>query len=164
MVESAHVRHDKFEPVAFVHQTWRADRSELAPIRSEVHRWLAPLGLTEDGEWDIVFAVNEAVTNAVEHAYAVATERDTVELSFWIEAGAMCIEIVDHGKWRMPDSPELTGCGRGIEVMQRVIESVLIRYDNRGTDVLLRHPLPDQGQALDRSTWGSDVVFDQLAQ
>src|SRR3954453_21319681 len=99
MVDSAHVRHDKSdksELVAFVHQTWWADRRELAPIRSEVRRWLAPLGLTEDGECDIVFAVNEAVTNAVEHAYIPATGHDTIELSFWIEAGAICIEIVDR--------------------------------------------------------------------
>ena len=67
---------------------------ELAPIRLEVHRWLAPLGLTED-----------------------ATPDDTIEL---------------------------TGQGRGIPVMRALIESVLIHYDNRGTEVFLRQPLPEK--------------------
>lgn len=150
MVETADsVRNDGPEHVAFVHKIWPADPRELAPIRSEVHRWLAPLGLTTDAEDDIVFAVNEAASNAVEHAYRDAAPAnraengDTVELAFWTEGEAMCIEIVDHGKWQTPTSPEFSGRGLGIPVMQRLIASVLIHYDNRGTEVFLRHPLPE---------------------
>jgi serine/threonine-protein kinase RsbW len=150
MVEIApFIPDDAPQDIAFVHQSWPAYPSELAPIRSEVHRWLAPLGLTTEAEDDIVFAVNEAASNAVEHAYsdAAAANRaengDTVELAFWTEGEAMCIEIVDHGKWQTPTSPEFSGRGLGIPVMQRLIASVLIHYDNRGTEVFLRHPLPE---------------------
>ena len=37
---------------------------------------------------------------------------------------------------------QIPGRGRGIEIMERILASVLIHYDARGTRVLLRHPLP----------------------
>jgi serine/threonine-protein kinase RsbW len=144
MVKTASsIRHDRPQRVGLAHQTWPARPRELASIRHEVHRWLAPLGLTEDAADDIVLAINEAASNAIEHAYASASAHNIVELTFWTEPAAMCIEIIDHGQWQAPSPPELTGRGRGIPLMQRLIEAVLIRYDNRGTEVFLRHPLPD---------------------
>ena len=50
----------------------------------------------------MVLAVSEAAGNSVEHAYLEATENDTVELIFWTEPGAVCVEILDHGVWRTP--------------------------------------------------------------
>lgn len=152
MVETApSIRADGSQHGAFVH-IWSADARKLAPIRARVHHWLAPLRLTTDAEDDIVYAVNEAVSNVVEHAYAPATGNDTIELSFWTEAGALCITIADHGKWQAPTlaSPELSG--RGIPVMQRLIDSVLIHHNTAGTEVFLRHALP--GKASRRSSVG----------
>ena len=88
-----------------------------------------------------MLAVNEAVSNSVEHAYLPQTPGDTVELTFWTEEDAVCLEIVDHGTWRV-SSGRSPGRGRGIELMERILASVLIHYDTRGTRVLLRHPLP----------------------
>jgi serine/threonine-protein kinase RsbW len=48
-----------------------------------------------------VLAVSEAVSNSVEHAYTPPTADDTVELTFWTEPHALCVEIVDHGHWRI---------------------------------------------------------------
>ncbi len=85
--------------------------------------------------------MNEAASNCIEHAYAPATVDGTVELTFWTEPGSVCVEIVDHGRWRAPCG-QPTGRSRGIAIMQRLIPVVLIHYDNRGTRVLLSHPLP----------------------
>jgi serine/threonine-protein kinase RsbW len=125
----------------FVHRVWPAHPCQLSPLRAEVRRWLVPLGLGEDAEDDIVLAVAEAASNCVEHAYLPATADDTVELTFWTEPRAVCIEIVDHGTWQAP-SAYPTARGRGIEMMQRLIAIVQIRHDTRGTSVFLRHPLP----------------------
>ena len=76
------------EPAEFVHQVWPAHSRELAPMRAEVRRWLAPLALTGDAEDDLVLAVSEAAANCVEHAYIPATADDTVELTFWTEPQA----------------------------------------------------------------------------
>ena len=113
-------------------------------MRAEVRRWLAPLALTGDAEDDMVLAVSEAATNCVEHAYIPATADDTVELTFWTEPQAVCVEVVDHGVWQAP-SDQPTGRGRGIQLMQRLMALVLIHYDTRGTRVLLRHPRPAAG-------------------
>jgi serine/threonine-protein kinase RsbW len=128
------------EPSEFAHRIWPAHPRHLAHIRSEVRRWLGPLALTGDNEDDLVLAVNEAVSNSVEHAYRPATLDGTVELTFWTELDAVCVEVVDHGEWRIPPG-QPTGRGRGIEIMQRLVAFVLIRHDRRGTRVLLRHLL-----------------------
>jgi anti-sigma regulatory factor (Ser/Thr protein kinase) len=125
----------------FVHRSWPAYPRHLAALRAEVRRWLAPLALPGDAGNDLLLAVNEAASNCVEHAYTSATVDGTVELTFWIEARSVCVEIVDHGRWRTPTGKP-TGSGRGTEIMRRLIPVVLIHYDHRGTRVLLSHPLP----------------------
>ncbi len=108
----------------------------MAPMRAAVRRWLSALSLPEDAENDLVFAVGEAATNSVEHADRPARAGDTVELTFWTEPQGVCVEVVDHGVWKVPTG-EPTGRGRGIEMMQRLMTFVLIHHDDRGTRVLL---------------------------
>jgi serine/threonine-protein kinase RsbW len=129
------------EPCEFVHRSWPAHPRQLAPLRAEVRCWLTPFTLPDDAEDDLVLAVSEAASNSVEHAYVPPTADDTVELTFWTEARAIYVVIVDHGRWRTP-SDQPTRRGRGIEIMQRLIAFVLIHHDHRGTRVLFRHPLP----------------------
>ncbi len=128
------------EHFEFVHQAWRAHPRQLARIRAEVRRWLTAVTLPDDGKQDIVLAVSEAASNAVEHAYTPTASDGTVELTFWVEPEAVCIEIVDHGLWKRPSTCS-TGRGRGLPIIQNLVECVLIRYDRRGTRVLLRQPL-----------------------
>ena len=103
--------------VEFVHRSWPADPEQLVLIRRELSSWLAPLALTEVEIADVVLAVDEAAANAVRHAYG-PDETGVVELTFWTEGG------------------------RGIPLMSHMSESVLIRYDDRGSRVLLRHRIP----------------------
>lgn len=99
-------------------------------------------------EADLVLAVNEAASNVIDHAYRTPVARAAVvEVIFWAEPGALLLEVVDHGHWRSP-GPHTTGRGRGIEIMQRLVEGVLIRHDARGTRVLLRHSLPGHPRAV----------------
>ena len=96
-------RHDA---VSFVRQSWPAEPRQLAPIRAEVRRWLASLGVGEEAETDMVLAVNEAVTNAVVHASNSAS--DTVELAFWTKMTAPCASkswIMGRGGLRRRGSP-----------------------------------------------------------
>lgn len=138
--------------VEFVHRSWPADPEQLAAVRHELTGWLAPLQLTEDETVDVVLAVDEAVANAVSHAYG-PEESGAVELTLWTEDAldgtTLSIEVVDHGQWRPPAAePTPKGAtgpsGRGIPLMNSMAESVLIHYDERGSRVLLRHRLRDQ--------------------
>jgi serine/threonine-protein kinase RsbW len=126
---------------------WPAQPRQLAPIRVELRRWLAPLGMTGEAQEDLVLAVSEAAGNSVEHAYLGATASDTVELIFWTEPGAVCVQVLDHGQWRTPRK-EPRERGRGILVMRGLMESVQIDYGPGGTRVLLRLAVHDR--VLDR--------------
>lgn len=139
--------HATADLVEFAHRAWPAHPHQLAPIHAETRRWLEPLGLSDDTEQAFVRAVDEAVSNAVEHACAPVTTDDVtiddaasdelVELTFWTEDRTTCIEIVDHGRWRSPDVVISSRCS-GFAMMTQLVESVLIHYDVRGTRVLLR--------------------------
>ena len=136
--------------VEFVHRSWPADPAQLSVIRHELARWLVPLQLTEDETADVVLAVDEAAANAVRHAYGPGTS-GVVELTLWTEPGTLCVEVVDHGSWQTPAAPAGAGDardhGRGIPLMNTMADAVLIHYDNRGSRVLLRHRVPDTGDA-----------------
>jgi serine/threonine-protein kinase RsbW len=139
--------------IEFVHRSWPADPQQLAVIRRELSGWLAPLALTEMEVADVVLAVDEAAANAVRHAYG-PDEAGVVELTLWTEAegtasATLCIEVVDHGSWRPPADQPREG-GRGIPLMSHMAESVLIRYDDRGSRVLLRHRISDRDDERER--------------
>jgi anti-sigma regulatory factor (Ser/Thr protein kinase) len=117
-----------------------------------------------DAEADLVLAVNEAAANAIDHAYRTDTDtgdgtgdgRVVVEVFFWTEPGAVLLEVVDHGRWRPPGSPTAGG-GRGIAIMQRLVDAVLIHHDACGTRVLLRHTLPGRPRPVLPHTASSAV-------
>jgi anti-sigma regulatory factor (Ser/Thr protein kinase) len=133
--------------VEFVHRSWPADPEQLSAIRRQLADWVAPLRLTDQEIADVVLAVDEAVSNAVEHAYG-AGESGRVELTLWTEPGTLSIEVVDHGRWRPPSGdaqhvPETEAdASRGITLMSTMMESVLIHFDDRGSRVLLRQHIP----------------------
>ncbi|GAA4698799.1 hypothetical protein GCM10023215_41510 [Pseudonocardia yuanmonensis] len=139
------------DSVEYVHRTWPARADRLSVIRHELLGWLAPLGLTPEQRDDVVLAVDEAAANAVRHAYPEGRPGD-VELTLWTEGEALCIEITDHGNWRPAQGeggtvPSDSHGGRGMLLMQHMVETVLVHFDGRGSRVLLRHPFGRPGEA-----------------
>ena len=131
--------------IEFLHRSWPADPAQLAAIRRELAGWLLPLDLTPDETADVVLAVDEAVANAVAHAYGQG-ERGKVELTFWTEPGTLSIEVADHGHWRPPPGE----ASLGISLMSTMVESVLIHFDERGSRVLLRHRIPSAADPVEQ--------------
>ena len=135
------------ERIEFVHRSWPADARQLVIIRHQLASWLVPLSLSSDEIDGIVLAVDEAAANAVCHAYGPG-ESGRVELTLWTEDGSegttLCIEIVDHGRWRPPEENPVSG-GLGIGLMYAMTDAVLIQYDHRGSRVLLRQVVPPPG-------------------
>lgn len=128
---------------------WPAARHELQAMRTALRVWLAEHGLDADAEHGLVVAVNEAATNAVEHAYRPATaasaDGNTFEVTLRTEPGWLCVEITDRGSWREPTGAD-TERGFGIPLMRRLVPSVTIDRDAHGTRVVLRHPLGDPAE------------------
>ena len=135
----------------YEHRSWPADPRQLGPMRAEVRGWLESSHLGEDLVDDLVMAVSEAVSNAVEHAYRPITAQSTVDLTVLLDQGNVDIEIVDHGRWQLPAARD-TGRGRGIALIQRMVDSVVIHFDTAGTRVMLHHPVSAR-----RGVTGTDV-------
>lgn len=134
--------------IEFVHRSWPAVPEQLTAIRHQLAGWLTPLQLTDEETADVVLAVDEAVSNAVDHAYG-SDESGRVELTLWTEPGTLSIEIVDHGHWVAPDGHPQHDRGRGIPLMNNMVESVLIHFDKRGSRVLLRQPIPPVVESIE---------------
>lgn len=124
------------ELIEFRRVTIPAQSRHLAALRRDLRCWLAAIPLTEDGVSALTLAVNEAATNAIEHAYAPA-ESGIVELACWTEPGVVCIEVSDRGHWRRRLPGHATD-GGGIQVMRRCADVVVIDHDQQGTRVHLR--------------------------
>lgn len=145
-------------PVEFGFRAWPAQAGQLTRVSAEVRGWLASLGdLTAAAVDGIVLAVSAAADNVVEHAYrGVDCPGGTIDVTFWTEPGAVCIEVVDHGRWRPPAARPSGELGTGMVLMRRLVEAVVIGYGPLGTRVLLRHPRPGDALPLaaegDRST------------
>jgi anti-sigma regulatory factor (Ser/Thr protein kinase) len=104
--------------------------ASLQAIRSAVRYWLAARGATGAEIQDLVLAIGEACSNAVEHAYGPAG--GTVTVTLRIEPPDVVAEVVDTGQWRVPRGRNR---GRGIPVMRQVTDSVQIDTTPPGTRV-----------------------------
>jgi anti-sigma regulatory factor (Ser/Thr protein kinase) len=121
-----------------------ADPIAISVARHQVRRWLAALSWPAGQLDDIVLAVSEAVTNAIEHAY-LDQPPGVVEVRGGIEAtpdGQRRVTVIvrDHGRWRAaPIDDEHRR--RGIPLMRACMDTVTIGQPDDGqvgTWVVLR--------------------------
>jgi anti-sigma regulatory factor (Ser/Thr protein kinase) len=132
-----------------------AHRENLPVVRRRLRGWLAATGCPEETAEEVLLAVNEAVTNAVEHAYPPGVPVGPVQVAARVEdvdphpgAGGLRstgrrvrVWVRDRGRWQ-PDvhdrSDVLRRRGRGLVVMQGLMAEVLLVHDAAsGTEVEL---------------------------
>lgn len=110
--------------------------------RRETGRWLTSLCGTDEQcptVQDLVLAVNEAVSNCIEHAYGAAGSEGpaTVLLHGETDGRRVRMEVSDRGCWR--DPPTDPGHrGRGIGMIEAVAEDVRVEPGPNGTTVTFR--------------------------
>lgn len=148
-----------------------AQAGQLAAVRARLDAWLAGEGLAEDDRYDLVIAVNEAVSNAVEHAYGPDEAGDVHVAAAVRSDGSVVVVVADRGAWRVPP-PTLSARGRGLLLMRENVDEVLVDRRPSGTTVTLvmaaRHvsgstfvstPPPEPVQVTDRDGWVEVVVL-----
>jgi serine phosphatase RsbU (regulator of sigma subunit)/anti-sigma regulatory factor (Ser/Thr protein kinase)/putative methionine-R-sulfoxide reductase with GAF domain len=115
---------------------WPARAEALANVRHLLRRWLRHQGATDDEMYDITVACQEACANAVEHAYAPGEEAFEVEA---VRTGRTVeISVRDRGQWRRARG---THRGRGMQMMEALMDSVHVQHTADGTVVVLRRTL-----------------------
>ncbi|BBY66359.1 SpoIIE family protein phosphatase [Mycolicibacterium helvum] len=112
-----------------------ADPLHLAPARKALRDWLIAAGINQDQAQDVLVAAGEAVTNSIEHGYR-HIDGGTITLHATSEVDQLRLTIIDTGSWK----PKQTGYshrGKGIQIMQALMEDVSILQDTTGTIVHL---------------------------
>ncbi|OBJ35663.1 anti-sigma regulatory factor [Mycolicibacterium mucogenicum] len=113
-----------------------------ASIRQEFSTWLTGhFALDRIKASDIVLAVNEALANAVEAAYADAPAPGVmhVRADFDRQSGLLTVTVTDEGRWR-PATAQVANSarGRGIPLMQALTDHASIEPSDAGTQVRLQ--------------------------
>jgi anti-sigma regulatory factor (Ser/Thr protein kinase) len=110
---------------------------QLHEVRAAVEEALAAAEYEPERAEDVVLAVNEVATNAVEHGTPEA------QLSIWCGPDGITCEIDDGGTLRDP-LPGLQAPhpaeprGRGVWIARQVCDSLHVWVDGRGTHVRMR--------------------------
>ena len=111
----------------------RADPRVLADVRRALRRWLHDRGAAERSSNEIVLAVCEACTNAIEHAYSPAPAH--FELRARADGELLEIVVTDTGQWRPPQGEHR---GRGLKIIDAAMDEVQVNTGERGTQVVMR--------------------------
>jgi anti-anti-sigma factor len=109
-----------------------AEPHVVATLRRTIRQWATESGASDEEAYDLVLAVSEAVTNVIEHAYT--SSGGQVEVEGTIRKGLARIVVRDRGRWRPPRSDE---GGRGLLLMQGLVDKVDVTSDTGGTEVRL---------------------------
>ena len=110
----------------------------LKNIRDAMRRWLSSVGAGPRVVADLLIAVEEACTNAVEHAYGADGGIMTVYLERqWPDVVAT---IGDTGRWRSPGGENR---GWGTLLMRACADELRIDRGSRGTTVVIRRRLAE---------------------
>lgn len=130
-----------------------ADWISPSVARDQVRNWLRANRWSPANTDDLVLAINEAVSNSIEHGYRVGPDdppsQDTVEISGRIVRapdGSRHAELSvrDSGVWLPPAEESVpTTRGQGIRLMRACVEHLTIDGDDDGTTVTLHsRPVP----------------------
>ncbi|MGH3897192.1 MAG: ATP-binding SpoIIE family protein phosphatase [Pseudonocardiaceae bacterium] len=111
----------------------------LRDIRVAVRRWLSAVGAAPRVIADLLVAIGEACTNAVEHAYG--TDGGTVTVHMELQLPDVLATVRDTGRWRPPHDEDR---GRGMLFMQTCSDDLRIDHGLTGTDVVIRRRLAEQ--------------------
>ncbi|MFV8244548.1 ATP-binding protein [Mycolicibacterium peregrinum] len=126
----------------------RAAPEDAAQIRREFSSWLSThFTLDPTKASDVILAVNEALANAAEFAYADAPTPGLlhVHADYDGDASVLTVTVSDDGVWRISESGHKNPArGRGIPLMRALTDRALIDSGHAGTEVRLQWDEIDQ--------------------
>ncbi|MFN8021263.1 MAG: SpoIIE family protein phosphatase [Acidimicrobiales bacterium] len=117
-----------------------ATTGDLAALRRELKSWLAAWIHSDETQHDVLLAVSEAVSNAVEHGSAADDGGRPIVVVASMDAYEVRVTVRDHGVWREP-VPSLER-GRGLGIMRALMDDVVVERHDDGTVVRLARAVP----------------------
>jgi anti-sigma regulatory factor (Ser/Thr protein kinase) len=105
----------------------------LTQVRQSLRRWMRARGATKQVVDAVVLACGEACANAIEHAYSPNPSFFTLEAR--ADGDDLSFAVRDHGHWRPPRGQNR---GRGLSIMEALMDSVEVKRTRAGTEILMR--------------------------
>ncbi|MEU6185731.1 ATP-binding protein [Nocardia sp. NPDC047038] len=115
-----------------------AEAVQLATVRHTLQDWLTQCGMAAAPAYDVLLAVGEACTNAVEHGHE--GDGGVVRLRASVDGDELRVTISDSGRWKQPDPQADSLRGRGMPLIRALIPEVTVTAGDTGTVVDLRTP------------------------
>jgi PAS domain S-box-containing protein len=112
-----------------------AGPAQIAPARAALREWLAIAGAAPQLSTDVLLAVGEAVSNAVEHGHRAHPD-GVITLCASVTGAKLEVDVTDTGQWKIPDPPNGLR-GRGISLIRSLIDDVVVESGAHGTTVRL---------------------------
>jgi anti-sigma regulatory factor (Ser/Thr protein kinase) len=124
-----------------LHLTLPATTTAPQSVRPALRKWLADLGMPQEQSYDTVLAVNEAVSNVVDHAYRATPYPGDVTVRARSGRprngrGRVRVTISDSGRWR-PSCSEPSARGHGLKMIKSCTDTAEIESTASGTQVCL---------------------------
>jgi anti-sigma regulatory factor (Ser/Thr protein kinase) len=113
-----------------------AEPGSLAGLRRRLARFLHTTGASEMEQYELTLTICEAAGNAIEHAYGPGDATFEVEVAF--EDGELTATVRDRGRWRERRG---TDRGRGLRIIEDLMDEVSVERDEEGTAVTMRRRL-----------------------
>jgi GAF domain-containing protein/anti-sigma regulatory factor (Ser/Thr protein kinase) len=113
-----------------------AEPRVLAEVRRTLRRWLYERGAAAEDLSEVTIAVNEACTNAIEHAYSPMPA--AFELWARTDADELTVVVRDSGTWRSPRGQHR---GRGLKIIEAAMDDVELNRSTTGTELVMRRRL-----------------------
>jgi anti-sigma regulatory factor (Ser/Thr protein kinase) len=122
-----------------LHQAFLGDASTPSLVRHAVAAWLEEREVPGEHRDDLVLAVNEAVTNVVDHAYGSATGYIEIDVELDVHPNGerwVTAVVTDYGMWRQV--PAQNGYrGRGLQMISACTDWRTIEQRAVGTRVTM---------------------------
>jgi anti-sigma regulatory factor (Ser/Thr protein kinase) len=113
-----------------------AEPGSLAGLRRRLARFLHTTGTSEMEQYELTLSICEAAGNAIEHASGPGDATFEVEVS--IRDGELMATVRDRGRWRERRG---TDRGRGLRIIEDLMDEVKVERDEEGTAVEMRRRL-----------------------
>ena len=121
-----------------------AEPEALAPLRRVLARWLRQAGADDRELAELLVAMSEACTNAIEHANA--PRHAAFQVTAEVDGPGVVLQVHDYGAWRAARGANR---GHGITLMEALTDSVQIERSGRGTVVRLHRQLASPRRPVD---------------
>ena len=139
---SIHPAHDDIAVLALqalparaepLHLEVSTDPTRLGDVRRHLGGWLRRSGASEEDVGIAQMACHEACSNAIEHGYGFGEGSFTIDGH--MDNGKVVLEVTDQGTWIERPEGGLPYRGRGLALMEALMDTVQLSHDGDGTTV-----------------------------